>query len=457
MKKKWLLVSLMFTTQVVIGQQSDSAFFRSLSDEILLNSRAYENLGFLTKKIGNRLSGSASLSTAIEFCTRLLREAGADTVYMQKVLVPTWQRGGAEEAYVMDKITGKRVLNILSLGGSVATTNKGLEAEVVEVESFDQLASLGTRVAGKIVFYNYPMQPVTINAFTAYVDAVKYRTQGAIEAAKLGALAVIVRSTTFARDNNAHTGSVRYDESIVKIPAVAISTQDAEWLHGQLNKTTNVRIALRLQCRILPPSTSYNVIGELRGKSFPKEVILVGAHLDSWDVGEGAHDDGAGCMHSIEVIRALRALQVQTKRTIRVVLFTNEENGVAGGREYALMVKGENTKHLFAIESDAGGFTPRGFNFTMNESQFSRIRQWQSLFSGYGGSDWQFGYAGTDIAPLGEQGVALAGFLPDTQRYFDVHHSKADVFENVNKRELLLGAINIAGLAWLVSEYGLEK
>ena len=343
----------------------------------------------------------------------------------------------------------------MALGNSVGTM-KPIQHQVAEVKDSDELDRKKDSVKGKIVFYNCLFNPTYVNTFHAYRDAVKYRGQGPSRAASYGAVAVIVRSMSHSTDNHPHTGATRYDSNYAKIPAVAIGVQDAQWLSAALKKVKNMYINLSTHGRFLPDTIGDNIIGELKGSEFPGEIITVGGHLDSWDNCEGAHDDGAGCVQTIEILRAFKAIGYTPKRTIRFVLFANEENGLRGGNKYAEEAKAKGEKHIFALESDAGGFTPRGFGLSGTDSQFVKFQQWQPLIAEYGCTQFQKGGGGADIGPLNRTlGTAVAGFNPDTQRYFDVHHARSDVFESVNKRELDLGAVNMAALIYLVDKYGM--
>lgn len=429
---------------------------KKISDEVFMNGQAYRNLRFLCKQVGPRLSGSDGAARAVEETARMLREAGADTVYLQPCMVPRWVRGDKEVGKAK-LINGRQLpLNIVALGNAVGTGPKGIKAEVVEVKNFAELDALGKeKVKGKIVFYNYRMDPRYINTFRAYGEAGIYRSQGPSRAAALGALGVIVRTLSPVLDDNPHTGATRYDEDKPKIPAVAISTNGAVELSGLIAKGQVRDIFLRTTCEMLPDVESFNVVGEIRGSEHPEEVITVGGHLDSWDLAEGAHDDGTGCMQSIEIIRAFKALGIKPKRSIRAVMFMNEENGLRGGTKYAEIAKTEPRKFIMAMESDAGGFTPRGFGFTANAAQRNKIYGWQPLFRPYGALEFNEGGGGADIGPLRTLGTALIGLNPDSQRYMDLHHAKTDVFEAVSERELNLGVVVMAGMVWLVSEYGL--
>lgn len=455
MKRYFLTGLLLVATGAVRAQSNDSLMLRRLANEILMNGQAYSQLHYLTKNIGPRLAGSSGMVKAERWGQDNMKKSGADKVWLQQCMVPHWVRGGRDEATATAAGT-KRALDIVALGNSEGTGAKGIDAGVVLINSFAELEQQRDKVKGKIVFYNYKFNPTYIRTFESYRDAVQYRGQGPSAAAKHGALAVIVRSMSHSTDNNPHTGATRYDSGYKKIPAVAIGLQDADWLSDALGKQPGLKIKLKTNGHFLPDTIGHNVIGELTGTEFPNEVITIGGHLDSWDNCEGAHDDGAGCVQTLEVLRAFKALGYKPKRTIRFVLFANEENGLRGGTKYADEAKEKGEKHIFALESDAGGFTPRGFGFTATDEQFKKIYKWRELVAPYGASEFSKGGGGSDIGPLNKtQGTVLAGLSPDSQRYFDLHHARNDVFEAVNKRELELGAVNIAALIYLVDQYGL--
>lgn len=448
-----LILLIPFTS---MGQTNDSAMAKKIADEVLINSSAYDNLRYLCKTIGPRLSGSVNAMKAIRATAQMLREAGADTVFLQPCMVTHWVRGSQEECYA-STTRGKHLLRATALGNSLGSPAKGIRANVVEIKDYAQLEQLGMKgVKGKIVFYNNPMNPTYVNTFRAYSESGLYRRNGPSRAAALGAVAVLVRSLSSNIDSFPHTGATVYNDSFPKIPSMAISTMDAEWLSKALKGSVIQNIFLRTSCQMLPDVLSYNVVGEIRGSTFPREVITVGGHLDSWDLAEGAHDDGAGCMQSIEVLRVLKSLPERPKRTIRAVMFMNEENGGGGGRAYRDSAQLDGNKYIFALESDAGGFTPRGIHFDMTANRIAKIQQWAPLFLPYGVYDLSAGGGGSDIAPLKSIGTSLAGLSPDGQRYFHIHHAATDVFEEVNKRELELGAANMAILTWLISQYGLD-
>ncbi|THU41313.1 M20/M25/M40 family metallo-hydrolase [Niastella caeni] len=450
-----LFTALLIVSATGYAQNEDSLKIRAIANDILLHGKAYDNLHILTKQVGARLTGSPQTYKAEAWGQKALQQAGADRVISQSCLVPHWIRGGKDEASIVLPGKKNQPLDILALGNSVGTGPKGIQAPVVLVNSFDELEQKKATLKGKIVFYNYKFNDTYIKTFDAYRDAVGYRGQGPSQAAKYGAAAVLIRSMSHAADNNPHTGSTRYNDSFPQIPAAAMGLQDADRLAALLEKEP-ATVFLKTNGKMLPDTVAHNIIGEITGSEFPDEIITVGGHLDSWDPAEGAHDDGSGCVQSIEVIRALKAIGYKPKRTIRVVLFANEENGLRGGSKYAEEARTKKEKHIFALESDAGGFTPRGFGVTMSQEQLNKLRSWLPLLSPYGICDISHGGGGSDIGPLyRELGTPLAGLQPDSQRYFDIHHARSDVFESVNKRELELGAVSMVALIYLVDKYGL--
>ncbi len=438
------------------AQNADSIIIKKISDEIMSNGTAYENLRYLCKEVGSRLSGSANAQKAVLATKKMLKDAGADTVYLQSCMVPHWVRGEKETGYV--QVAGRPTykLHLCALGNTVGTGKTGIQSSVIEVRSFEELDRLGENVIkGKIVFFNFPMNPTYIRTFEAYRESGSSRRSGPAQAARYGAIAAMVRSLASNIDDYPHTGWTGYNDSFPKIPAVAISTKDAEWLSAQLKKKMLLTASFKTNCVMLADAPSFNVIGEIRGSMFPKEIITVGGHLDSWDLAEGAQDDGAGCVQSIEVIRALKASGIQPKRTIRAVMFMNEENGGGGGKAYAAAAIKNSEQHIFAMESDGGGFTPRAFSLGMTEEKRKKVDQWKGLFYNYAVYEFNDGGGGSDTGPLEHIGIPVAELSPDSQRYFDQHHAANDTFETVSKRELHLGAVNMAAFVWLVSEYGL--
>lgn len=459
-----LLVALFAMGLPAMSQyRADSTMLRKIFDEELNNGRSYEDLRYLCKKIGNRISGSKQANQAVDWTKKLMESYGFDTVYLQKIEVPNWKRGKEKELYVRQVNPNPKVkdpvsprkLKITALGGSVSTNGK-MQGDLVEVKSFEELKQLGKeKVEGKIVFFNIKMDPVNIQTFKSYGGCVVQRVDGADEASALGAKGVIIRSCTMAHDDHPHTGSMRYNGKVPKIPAAAISTESADWISKGMALGYKYNADFELNCRWEKDTTSYNVIGELRGVQHPEKIIAVGGHLDSWDIGEGAHDDGAGCIHSIEAVRILKQLGYKPNNTLRVVMFMNEENGVRGGKGYAAIAKEKGEQHIAGIESDAGGNVPRGFSIE-KETHYKSLLQWTELFKPYNIHYFETGYSGVDIGQLRDHSdAALIGFVPDPQRYFDYHHAETDVFENVHQRELELGCATISALIYLIDRHGI--
>ena len=455
-----LILFLIFNPSLLISQsEEDAIFIKEIHDYILKDGKCYDWLATLSEEIGGRLTGSEGAAKSVQFTGSELSKI-ADNVTYQEIMVPHWLRGEKEKAHILS-YDGKvlKELNVTALGNSEGSGPNGVTGEVVEVKSLDEVRAMGKeKLKDKIVFYNRPMDPSLVNTFHAYGRAGDQRVNGPAVAAEQGAVAVIVRSLTTLTDNLPHTGTLRYKEGVAKIPAVAVSTMHADMLSEELSKG-KVKVYVETHSKMLSDKPSHNVVAEIKGSEFPDEIILVGGHLDSWDLAGGAHDDGAGCVHSMEVMNALKALNYQPKRTLRVVMFMNEENGLAGGREYARISKENGEYHLAALESDAGGFTPRGFSFDAEDEIFAnlyrQITELSPLLEPYN-LYFTKGGSGADISPLKSQGGLLIGFRPDSQRYFDFHHSAADNIEAVNERELKLGAAAMTSLIYLIDKYGLE-
>ena len=421
---------------------------------------SYQWLDHLSNQIGGRLSGSLNAERAVEWGKETLEGLDLDRVWLQKVMVPKWVRGTFEYANIETSPGNTINVPVCALGGSIATPASGIRATVVEVQSFKELEELGEAgVKGKIVFFNRPMAADNIHTFEAYSAAVNQRTQGAAQASKYGAVAAIVRSLNLRLDDFPHTGSTRYDGIPLsqRIPAAAISTNGAELLSSMLKLNPNLKFFLKQNCKNYPDVLSYNVIGEIKGTKFPEQIMVVGGHLDSWDLGDGSHDDGAGIVQSMEVLRLFKKLKIQPKRTLRVVLYMNEENGMRGGKKYASEAFRMQTPHYFALESDAGGFTPRGFSFDCTTAQYEQMRLWFDYLAPYQIHEFSRGGSGADIGPLKDGRVVLAGLRPDSQRYFDYHHAANDTFAAINKRELELGAAAMASLVYLMDQFDVSS
>jgi len=418
-----------------------------------------EKTGFMLLQelcvIGPRLSGSENSLRAIHWAEEKLKNFGVDKVWLQPVMVPHWERGSVETAVIVkSKNDDEKSLSILSLGGSVSTPENGIMAEVIEVKDFSELEQRKNEVKGKIVFFSRPLDESLLNTFAGYGGAVDQRVYGAVEAAKYGAVAVLIRSITTQHDNVPHTGIMIYVDSLPKIPAAALGYLDADYLHIALVDDPNLMINLKMHCKTFPDAQSYNVIAEITGTEFPNDVIVVGGHFDSWDQGCGAHDDGAGCIQSIEVLYLFKELGIKPKRTIRCVLFINEENGSRGGKGYGKYSEQSNENNIAAIESDRGGYTPIGFDVDSDSLTLNKIKSWFSVLEKSGIHWIKKGGSGVDVQYI-KNTKAKIGYVPDAQRYMDVHHSANDTFDSVHSRELELGAASIAIMAYLISEEGL--
>lgn len=421
-----------------------------------MNGKAYNWLRELTGNIGGRLSGSPQAAKAVLWAKEKMIEAGADTVYLQEVWVPHWVRGGKETGTIIETNGNKTSVPVCALGMSVATPSKGITAQLIEINDFEKLSRLGAEnIKGKIVFFNYPFDESYISTFDAYADAVNFRWAGPSEAARYGAVATICRSMTNTTDDFPHTGSMHYNDSLPKIPCCAISTNAANLLSKIMKANNATQFYLKQDCQLLDSVLSYNVIGEIKGSEFPDQYISVGGHLDSWDICDGAHDDGAGVVQSIEMIRILKAINIKPRRTLRAVAFMNEENGLRGGKKYAAVALEKKEKHVAAIESDAGGFAPTGFGLNMDDDKKTLIAKWKPIFKPYGLFSFENEGDGADISALKNMNVPRLGLEVESQRYFDYHHAPSDTFDKVNKRELLLGAAAMTAMAYLLSLYGL--
>ena len=458
---KYLIYSLIVIFSCSIYSQdlnNHSQFIKKIYNEALSSGESYERLDYLSNQIGGRLSGSINYERSVKWGKEELDLIGLDSVWLQPVMTPKWVRGAPEYAHIESSPGNTISVPIAALGGSISTPSIGISSNVIEVKSFDELNNIGKdSINGKIIFFNRKMDPTLINTFQSYGGSVSQRTQGAAMAAKLGAIGVIVRSMTTTLDDYPHTGSMYYDGLTLneRIPAAAISTNGAELLSSMLSLNPNIKFFFRQNSKNFPDVLSYNVIGQIDGSERSDEIIVVGGHLDSWDLGDGSHDDGAGIVQSMEVLRILKNLNYNPKRTIRVVLFANEENGLRGGNKYAELAKKNNESHFFALESDAGGFTPRGFSFDTSESEFNSLKEFEKLFNQYGIDNFIIGGSGADIGPLKDGKVILAGLRPDPQRYFDYHHAASDTFDKINKRELELGAAAMTALVYLLDNYKL--
>ena len=424
--------------------------------EALAHGQAHDQLRELTTLYPGRLAGSKSLEGAVEWGAQVLSGMGLTHVRLQDAMVPHWERGAPESVQLLGA-KGPTPLAAAALGNSAATPAGGLTAGVIEVHSVAEVEKLGReRVAEKIIFFNRPMDPTLFRTMQAYGGAGDQRNQGPGVAAKFGAAGALTRSLTLALDDLPHTGNSTFPAGVPAIPAAALSAVAADRLSAALATDSQLHVHVEIHARKLPDTLSHNVIGEIRGSEFPDQILLVGGHLDSWDIAPGAHDDGSGVVQSFEVMRIFRVLGLKPRHTIRCVLFTNEENGRGGAAAYTSAARTAAERHVFAVETDNGGFAPTGFNLGSTQGNIhERAARWRPLFEPWGVWNFTKGAGGADISTLMLQGVPVAGLTPDSQRYFDYHHAVSDSIDKVNPRELHLGAAACAALIWLVDQQGL--
>lgn len=460
--KNFIIILLSFClisckNETVPFDQETSDVITTFYGDALEFKESYELLRGLSKDVGQRLSGSEGAKKAVLWSKEVMENYGFDTVYLQEVMVPHWERGELEEAYFYN---GKNKINlsILGAGGTVSTPKEGITAEVVEVSSLDEVDELGREnVEGKIVFYNKAFNQRYINQGASYGQTGFQRRSGAVKAAEHGALASVFRSLSSSTyEDFPHTGGMSYREGLDSIPHGGLGVLSSEKLSQALKENPRLTLTIKLSGKWFPDALSHNVVGELRGSKSPEKIITVGGHLDSWDVGEGAHDDGAGCVHSIGALRLFQKQNIKPNNTIRAVMFMNEENGLRGGQKYADVAVMDNEQHIAAIESDASGYVPRGFGFSGSDEQHKKIQDWLKYFDKNTISYFSKGGGGADIGPLHRQtGTPMFGLSIDGQKYFEMHHTAKDVFELVNARELELGTASMASLVYLIDKYGL--
>ncbi|MEI6898863.1 MAG: M20/M25/M40 family metallo-hydrolase [Bacteroidota bacterium] len=469
MKKTIFIIIIIFISLTSYSQNPDSLVVRKFFNAAMTDTTSYNNLRHLCTNIGGRLCGSPQAEKAVQWAKKVLEGMNLDTVFLQETKLKHWVRG-REEVIVNPKQASGYKLHACAIGGSVPTPANGITSKVIEVYDYDDLKKLGKeKIAGKIIFFNHPANPAIYYTFGAYGEAVKFRATGASEAAKYGAVAVIVRSATLAHDNFPHTGVMHYKDSVPQIPAMCVSTNDADKLSKALKKDPSLNIFMRVASSEQPEAISYNVIGEIRGTEMPDDHIIFGGHLDAWDNGQGANDDGSGVVQTIEILRLFKALNIKPKRTIRVVVFMDEEMDQRGAKTYAEYAMGKSHAmlpsskfkipspeyHIAAIEADRGGTTPFGFSIDASDDQYGKIKGWKELFSPYGLYMFDKGGSGVDVGKLKPLGTALIALVTDSQRYFDYHHSANDSFDHISQRELQLGSFAMAALVYLIDEYGL--
>ena len=407
----------------------------------LTDSTAYNRLGYMCDTFGPRLSGSKNLENAINWILKEMNSDGLENVRGEKVAVPTWIRG-KESATLLSPF--KKELSMLGLGGSIATPRGGLKAEVIVVNDWDELESRSNEVPGKIVLFNAP--------FTSYGETVAYRYSGASAAAKHGAVASLIRSIGPWSMNTPHTGVMAYNDDVRKIPNAALTMEDAMMLSRIHDRGNKIIVKLDMNARMVADRWSHNVLGEIKGSIYPEEVVVVGGHIDSWDVGQGAHDDGGACIASWEVLRLIKELGLKPKRTIRCVMWTNEENGGKGNKGYRDMHLDEMDKHVLAIESDGGVFSPKGFGFSGNDSARKIVEEIHELMKPIGANTISDGGRAADVAPLNDEGVPVMSLNVDGSKYFWYHHTNADTFDKIDFNEFNRCIAAMAIMAYVVAD-----
>ncbi len=450
MRKLLIIFLLLSNSSGLFAQQEtvDAIFRNALASEV-----AYENLRILCATTAGRISGTPEAAAAVEFTRQIMLQMDLDSVYLQEVMVPNWKRGEPEVTRIVSAKYGTTDLTVLALGRSIGTGEDGVLAPVVEVQELAELETLGHEgLDGKIVFFNRPVDHRHYNTFDGYGGAVDQRFRGPAAAAAFGAVAAIVRSVTTANHDYAHTGVTRYNQDGANIPALAVSPVGADILGHQLRLDPDLQLYVRNTSHMLPDLLSHNVVGEIRGSEYPNEIITVGGHIDAWDNTEGAHDDGGGCMQSIDVLRIFIEEGIRPKRTVRAVMFMDEEIAQRGGNRYADLANEQGEKHYFAIESDRGVFTPRGFSIDApSPEKLEAIQEMRKYFEPWGINEFVAGFSGVDIVPLKNYyEMTLAGLITDTQRYFDLHHAATDTFDQVNRREMQLGSAAMAAIIYLI-------
>ncbi|MFC2104195.1 M20/M25/M40 family metallo-hydrolase [Bacteroidota bacterium] len=456
------IFGIFFCVFIVISCNKDS--IQKLSDQEVIDlifesanssTVSYQNLKYLTDNFPKRLACYPQGIAAAKWTKEIMEQMELDKVFLQEAQVMNWKRGGQEIGQI--KFKNEIIpVNVCALGRGIASDESGLEAEVIEVYGLEGLNRLTKdQVKGKIIFFNKPMDPTMGNPFRAYSEVAGQRFTGPILAAEYGAVGVVIRSLTTSIDKFPHTGTTRKAQKGETVPAVCIATQHANLLREMLKTDPNLKFYFKTNCKNLPDTISYNAIGQITGSEFPNKYIVVGGHLDSWDNSPGAHDDGGGCMQSIEVLRIFKEIGYKPRHSIRVVMFMDEEVSQGGGRAYAEQARRKGERHIFAIESDRGVTTPRGFTIDANSKIIAKLASYRELFKPYRIDVFVNGYGGVDINPLKEFGTPVAGLDVDATNYFDWHHCANDTFDQVDRKEMQNGAAAMAALIFLVDKYGL--
>ena len=458
---KNIIIPLIFLSGFIISctsikKETDEEVIRSIFNEALSDSTAYKNLEYLTNNIGGRLACSPEGIRAVHWTKQVMDKMELDEVYLQEIMVKNWDRGKKEKGSIYSKTLGQAEIKVSALGRGIGTDGKSLKGKVIEVSGLEELQNLNKEnTKGKIIFFNGAMNTNRKNTFHSYGEAAGQRFYGPIKASEYGAKGAIIRSLTTSIDTFPHTGVTKYAEPENTVPGAAIATKHANLLHDWLEKDPDITLSYTTYCENRPDTISYNVIGEIKGCEHPEKIITVGGHLDAWDNSPGAHDDGAGCMQAIEVLRIFKKLGIQPKNTIRAVMFMDEEISQMGGKTYAEEAKKKGEKHIFALESDRGATKPLGFSIDAADTVLSKIQTFKTLFEPYGLKQFKKGGGGVDIGPLKQFKTPLVGYVPDPTNYFNWHHSGNDTFEQINFNEFQSGSASIASLIYLIDKYGI--
>lgn len=403
---------------------------------------AWDRLAELTDTYGQRLSGSENLNRAISWAVETMKKDGLENVHTERVMIPKWVRGNESLEMIEPP---HHVLPMLGLGGSIATPPAGIEADVMVVSNGDELIARSAEAKGKIVLFNVP--------YTNYGETVQYRSAGASMAARHGAVAMLVRAVGPMAHRTPHTGNMSYAGDTAQIPAAAISVEDAQRIQRLVNRKVRVRLRLKMEAKFEPDVESFNVVGEIRGRERPQEIVLVGCHFDSWDPGTGASDDAVGCIVTWEAARLMKKLNIKPRRTVRVVLFTNEENGLRGGNAYRDTHAKDAANHIFALESDSGVFAPARLGFTGSEAARKLINDIATLLAPIGMQAVVPGGGGADIGPIAALGkVPMMAYAGDATRYFTIHHTPADTVDRIDPQEVSKAAASIAAMVYVVAD-----
>ena len=434
-----MILPVLLALQSITVQYSGTAdrFVRAATQD----SVAYNRIAELGDRFGPRLSGSENLERSIDWILARMKEDGLENVRGEPVMVPRWVRGRESAELVSPRAVN---LPMLGLGGSIATPPEGITAEVLVVSDFAELTRRASEAKGKIVLFNAP--------FTNYGATVQYRVNGAIAAARVGAVASLISSVASFSMRTPHTGSMSYNDSVPRIPHAAITVEDAQMLHRMQLRGERIVMRLKMEAHTLPDVQSRNVVGEIRGSERPDEIIVLGGHIDSWDVGTGAMDDAGGCIAAWHALKLMKQLGLRPRRTVRVVMWTNEENGLRGGNAYRDAHRNEIDKHVLAIESDAGVFKPLGFGVTASDSAFAIIQQVGKLLDRIGAGRITRGGGGADIGPIMALGVPGMGLNVEGEKYFWYHHSEADTVDKLDPHHVNLAAATLAIMAYVVAD-----